>query len=42
LGTITALDARTGQLTAVLDSAAGGTGRAVTWVAAEFEGFRHG
>jgi len=36
-GTITALDPATGQVTARLDS-----GRAVTWQAAEFDGFRHG
>jgi hypothetical protein len=40
-GTITGLDARTGQITARLD-AAGGAGREVTWSADEFEGFRHG
>jgi Ti-type conjugative transfer relaxase TraA len=36
-GTITAIDARTGQLTATLDG-----GRAVSWSADEFQGFRHG
>ncbi len=36
-GTITALDAATGRVTARLDS-----GRAVAWQAAEFDGFRHG
>lgn len=41
VGTITGLNARTGQITATLD-AAGETGRQVTWSAAEFEGFRHG
>ncbi len=41
VGTITGLDAHTGQITATLD-AAGGTGRPVSWSAAEFEGFRHG
>lgn len=41
VGTITGLDAHTGQITATLD-AAGGTGRQVAWSAAEFEGFRHG
>jgi Ti-type conjugative transfer relaxase TraA len=40
-GTITGLDAGTGQITARLD-AAGGAGRQVTWSADEFEGFRHG
>jgi ATP-dependent exoDNAse (exonuclease V) alpha subunit len=40
-GTITGLDAGTGQITARLD-AASGTGRDVTWSANEFEGFRHG
>jgi hypothetical protein len=40
-GTITGLDARSGQITARLD-AAGGAGREVTWSAHEFEGFRHG
>lgn len=41
-GVITGIDARTGQLTARLDAAAGTSGREVTWAAAEFEGFRHG
>ncbi len=41
VGTITGLDAHTGQITATLDPA-GGTGRQVAWPAAEFEGFRHG
>ena len=41
-GVITDIDARTGQVTARLDAAAGATGREVTWAAAEFEGFRHG
>jgi len=36
-GTITALDAATGRVTARLDS-----GRAVAWQVAEFDGFRHG
>jgi Ti-type conjugative transfer relaxase TraA len=40
-GTITGLDAGTGQITARLD-AASGAGRVVTWSAHEFEGFRHG
>jgi Ti-type conjugative transfer relaxase TraA len=37
VGTITGLDARTGQLTATLDG-----GRVVSWSAADFQGFRHG
>jgi ATP-dependent exoDNAse (exonuclease V) alpha subunit len=37
VGTITGIDARTGELRARLDS-----GRAVSWSAAEFAGFRHG
>jgi Ti-type conjugative transfer relaxase TraA len=37
VGTITGLDARTGQLTATLDS-----GRVVSWSADDFQGFRHG
>jgi Ti-type conjugative transfer relaxase TraA len=37
VGTITAIDAGTGQLTATLDS-----GRAVSWSAGDFQGFRHG
>jgi Ti-type conjugative transfer relaxase TraA len=37
VGTITGLDARTGQLTATLDS-----GRVVAWSADDFQGFRHG
>ncbi len=41
-GVITGIDARTGQLTARLDAAAGAPGREVTWAVAEFEGFRHG
>jgi hypothetical protein len=41
VGTITGLDARTGEITARID-AAGGAGRQVTWSANEFEGFRHG
>jgi len=40
-GTITKLDSLTGEITARLD-AAGGAGREVTWLAGEFEGFRHG
>ena len=40
-GVITGIDARTGQVTARLDAAAGAEGREVTWAAA-FEGFRHG
>jgi len=42
-GTITGLDARTGQVAVRLDASAGKEGRTVTWSAAdEFEGFRHG
>ena len=41
-GVIIGIDARTGQVTARLDAAAGAAGREVTWAAAEFEGFRHG
>jgi Ti-type conjugative transfer relaxase TraA len=41
-GVITSIDARTGQVTARLDAAAGTIGREVTWNAAEFQGFRHG
>ncbi len=41
-GVITGIDARTGQVTARLDAAAGTIGREVTWNAAEFQGFRHG
>ena len=41
-GVITGIDARTGQVTARLDAAAGASGREVTWAAAGFEGFRHG
>jgi Ti-type conjugative transfer relaxase TraA len=44
VGTITGLDARTGEITAKLD-ALGGAGRVVTWSAWSadaFEGFRHG
>ena len=41
-GVITGIDARTGQVKARLDAAAGAAGREVTWAAAEFEGFRHG
>ena len=37
VGTVTGLDARTGQLTATLDG-----GRVVSWSADEFLGFRHG
>ena len=37
VGTITAIDARTGRLTATLDG-----GRVVSWSADEFLGFRHG
>jgi hypothetical protein len=37
VGTIIGIDARTGELTAKLDS-----GREVSWSAGEFQGFRHG
>jgi hypothetical protein len=39
--TITKLDGFTGEIAARLD-AAGGAGREVTWLAGDFEGFRHG
>ncbi|WP_420608219.1 AAA family ATPase [Novosphingopyxis sp.] len=42
-GTITGLDARTGEVAVRLDAPAGKEGRTVTWSAAdEFAGFRHG
>ena len=42
-GTITGLDARTGQVAVRLDAPAGKEGRTVAWSAAdEFAGFRHG
>ncbi len=42
-GTITGLDARTGQVAVLLDAPAGKEGCTVTWSAADgFEGFRHG
>ena len=42
-GTITGLDARTGQVAVRLDAPSGKEGRVVTWSAADaFEGFRHG
>ena len=41
-GVITGIDARTGEISARLDAAAGAAGREVTWSAAEFQGFRHG
>ena len=42
-GTITGLDARTGEISVRLDAPAGKEGRTVTWSAAdEFAGFRHG
>jgi Ti-type conjugative transfer relaxase TraA len=41
VGTITGLDAVTGEISARID-AAGGAGRQVSWSAQEFEGFRHG
>ena len=39
---ITAINTRTGQLTARLDAAASAAGREVMSAAAEFQGFRHG
>jgi len=41
-GTITGLDAATGQVWVRLDAPAGKEGRVVTWRASEFDGFRHG
>jgi Ti-type conjugative transfer relaxase TraA len=41
-GVITAIDAATGRISARLDAGASGEGRVVTWLASEFEGFRHG
>jgi Ti-type conjugative transfer relaxase TraA len=41
-GTITGLDAATGQVWVRLDAPAGKEGREVTWSADEFDGFRHG
>jgi hypothetical protein len=41
-GVITAIDAATGRISARLDANAAGEGRVVTWLASEFEGFRHG
>jgi Ti-type conjugative transfer relaxase TraA len=41
-GVITGIDARSGQISARLDAAAGAPGREVVWAAAEFSGFRHG
>lgn len=41
-GTITAIDAGTGRISARLDAAAGREGRAVSWSASAFDGFRHG
>ena len=41
-GVITGIDARTGEVTARLDAAAGAAGREVRWAATDFEGFRHG
>jgi len=41
-GTVTGLDAATGQVWVRLDAAAGKEGRVVTWRASEFDGFRHG
>ncbi|MBN8905684.1 MAG: AAA family ATPase, partial [Rhodospirillales bacterium] len=42
VGTITGLDAATGQVAVRLDAPAGKQGRVVSWSAAEFDGFRHG
>jgi len=41
-GTITGLDAATGQVWVRLDAPTGKEGRVVTWRASEFDGFRHG
>ena len=41
-GTITAIDERSGRLSAVLDAPVHGKGREVAWSASEFAGFRHG
>jgi Ti-type conjugative transfer relaxase TraA len=41
-GVITLIDAETGRISARLDANAAGEGRVVTWLASEFEGFRHG
>jgi Ti-type conjugative transfer relaxase TraA len=41
-GVITGIDARSGQVTAKLDAAAGAPGRDVVWSANAFPGFRHG
>jgi Ti-type conjugative transfer relaxase TraA len=42
VGTITAIDAGTGEIYAVLDGHAAGGGREVSWSAHSFDGFRHG
>ena len=42
VGTITAIDAGTGEIRAVLDGHATGSGREVSWSAGTFDGFRHG
>jgi Ti-type conjugative transfer relaxase TraA len=42
VGTITEIDAGTGEIRARLDAASGQAGREVTWSAEEFIGFRHG
>ncbi|MFQ8433314.1 AAA family ATPase, partial [Amaricoccus sp. W119] len=41
-GVITAIDARTGRISARLDASGAGESRSVSWLASEFEGFRHG
>ncbi len=41
-GTVTGLDAATGQVRARLDAPAGREGLIVAWSASEFDGFRHG
>ncbi len=42
VGTVTAIDAGTGEIRAVLDGHAAGAGREVSWSAHAFDGFRHG
>jgi hypothetical protein len=41
-GTIIGIEAATGQISVRLDAPTGKTARTVTWLAAEFQGFRHG
>jgi Ti-type conjugative transfer relaxase TraA len=41
-GVITAIDEGVGRISVRLDAGAAGEGRVVTWLASEFEGFRHG